>query len=395
MYALTKTQLLRDLHRAYLDARRHKRKRAYLKEFERNLERNLCDLCDALWTRTYTPKPAVCFPISDPTKREIIAAQFVDCIVNHLYFNYTHELYERTFIHDSYSSIKGRGTHRGVSRAEHHMRSASQNYTRPCYVLQKDIRGFFIHINRRLVLRFAMESLAKMSSHRVKGKGSPVWEDVIDMEFVKYLTESICLHDPVKDCIVLGSGRQWEGLAASKSMRCGPHATHGLALGNLNSQLLCNVLMNVFDQYVKRTLKCKHYGRSTDDFYIIDTSPKRLRRINRRVTAFLRNVLDLETNEGKTRLRDVRRGFKYLGAFIKPYRTYISAQTLRRLRVKLQERIRSGLSEERLRSSLNSFLGLLRHYRTFHIRLRLVVPLLQQGTLHGTFNDDYTVYCPG
>ena len=316
MYALTKTQLLRDLHRAYLDARRHKRKRAYLKEFDRNLEKNLCGLCDALWNRTYVPQPAICFPISDPTKREVIAAQFADCIVNHLYHNYTHDIYERTFTHDSYSSIKGRGTHYGIRRAEHHMRSASKNHTRECHVLQKDIRGFFIHINRRLVLRFALQTLRKMRSHRVKGKGGPLWEDVVDFSFVEYLTGSICLHDPVKDCVVLGSAKDWEGLSPSKSMRSGPHATHGLALGNLNSQLLCNVLMNVLDQYVKRVLKCRHYGRSTDDFYIMERSRARLRRVNRKVTAFLRDVLDLETNEGKTRLGSVRRGFKYLGAFL-------------------------------------------------------------------------------
>ena len=40
----------------------------------------------------------------------MFAAEFRDRIVHHLYYNYTHELYERTFIHDTYSCIKGRGT---------------------------------------------------------------------------------------------------------------------------------------------------------------------------------------------------------------------------------------------------------------------------------------------
>ena len=47
---------------------------------------------------------------------------FRDRVVHHLYFNYTHELFERTFIQDSYSCIKGRGTHYGIERLRMHMR---------------------------------------------------------------------------------------------------------------------------------------------------------------------------------------------------------------------------------------------------------------------------------
>lgn len=139
---MTRDELLNDLRQAYLDARRRKRNKPYQQRFEANLESNLESLCDALWNRTYKPLPSDCFIVTDPKRREVFAAHFRDRIVHHLYFNYTHELFERTFIQDSYSCIKGRGTHFGIHRLRQHILQESRNYTRNCYVLKMDIRGY-------------------------------------------------------------------------------------------------------------------------------------------------------------------------------------------------------------------------------------------------------------
>ena len=45
----------------------------------------------------------------------------------------------------------------------------------------------------------------------------------------------------------------------------------GLPLGNLTSQLLVNIYMNEFDQYVKHALKAKCYIRYADDFTILSS----------------------------------------------------------------------------------------------------------------------------
>lgn len=393
MYALTKEQLLRDLHKAFLCARRHKAFKPYVKVFERYLERNLIELRDALWNKTYKPLPAMCFPISDPTKREIIAAQFRDCVVNHLYFNYVHEMYERTMIYDTFSCIKGRGTSLGIKRAVHHLKGVTINFTEDGFILQKDIKGFFIHINRRLTRRIACQSLDKMATHIVHKGESLVWGEIVDIPFVKYMTNVICLHDPTKDCVVIGSDKEWKGVPDSKCMRKAKPG-YGFALGNLNSQILAGVLLNILDQFVKRVLKCKHYLRSTDDMLFMEKTLKRIRKINRKITDFLRDVLELETNEGKTRIRDCRLGFKFLGVFIKPYRLFTCVQTMRRIRAKLHSVIFSGKSPEKIACSVNSFLGMMKHYNTFRMRIKLVLPYIINGKLIGSFNQDYTVFKP-
>ena len=42
----------------------------------------------------------------------------------------------------------------------------------------------------------------------------------------------------------------------------------GLPIGNLNSQFFANVYLNSLDQFVKHTLKCRHYLRYCDGFIL-------------------------------------------------------------------------------------------------------------------------------
>lgn len=197
---MTRDELLNDLRQAYLDARRRKRNKPYQQRFEANLESNLESLCDALWNRTYKPLPSDCFIVTDPKRREVFAAHFRDRIVHHLYFNYTHELFERTFIQDSYSCIKGRGTHFGINRLRQHILQESRNYTRNCYVLKMDIRGYFMSINRNILLEICLKSLERMSKHLVSQYRKEVWNDRMDMDFVRYLTEKIVMLEPTDGC---------------------------------------------------------------------------------------------------------------------------------------------------------------------------------------------------
>lgn len=193
-YRLTRDALMLDLYAAFICAKRHKAKKPYVLHFERNLKENIESLCDDLWTRRYKPEPSTCFVIQRPKKREVFAAQFRDRIVHHLYYNYTHELFERTFIQDTYSCISGRGTHYGIERMEQHIRQESHNWQRPCYALKIDIRGYFMHINRRRLLDIATASLLKMADNQANG--GMKWRDVIDMDFILWLTNEIVLLDP-------------------------------------------------------------------------------------------------------------------------------------------------------------------------------------------------------
>lgn len=362
-YTLTYSQLRTDLMQAYLDARRHKRNRRYQLNFESDLDSNIDALTDELFSRTYKPLPSDCFIITDPKKREVFAAAFRDRIVHHLYYNYVHKMFERTFIHDSYSCIKGRGTHYGINRLEGHIRKESQNYSQPCYVLKMDVRGYFMHINRNRLLELCLKSLKRMSMHRAGKYRNVLWCQMVDMDFVYYLTREIVMLDCTDGCRLKGSPSDWYGLPDSKSLFHSPDGC-GLPIGNLTSQLFSNVYLNELDQFMKRTLHCRHYGRYVDDFYVVSCDREWLHSLIPQVRIFLQTRLGLALHGGKVCVDNVSYGTTFLGAFLKPYRKYVSNATLRRMRRKLQIRIADATPDNNgtLHNALVSCNGVMSHY---------------------------------
>lgn len=376
-YKLTRAQLLYDIYVAFEDAARGKHKMSYVKKFEEHLAENLNELCDELLGRTYQALPSKCFIVNYPKKREVFAAMFRDRIVHHLYFNYTHHLYERTFIADSYSCIKGRGTHYGIERLQQHIRQASLNWQEECYAMSLDVRGYFMHIDRKRLLKIASDSLRKMSSHRVGLTDevpipsgvilteNTMWAEIRDFDFLLWLTEQIVMLDPMENCIIVGEPSDWDGLDPAKCMR---FVEKGLALpiGNLTSQLFSNVYFNIFDQYVKRDLLCRHYGRYVDDSVMIDPDRKWLLAQVLKVREFLWDELGLELHCGKIHVREVHKGVEFLGAFVKPYREYISNKTLGRMQKKLQQV--DLRNREAAMRTVNSYLGIMSHTASYNLR---------------------------
>lgn len=376
-YTLTREALLMDLYVAFLCAKRHKGNQPYVIRFEKHLMENLTELRDALWDRTYKPAPSSCFIIERPKKREVFAAQFRDRVVHHLYYNYTHEIYERTFIADSYSCVPERGTHYGINRLAAHIRKASHNYTKKCYVMKLDIRGYFMHIDRQRLLEIATATLQKMAQKT----------DGIDIDFLLWLTREIILLDPNENCHIVGSEDDWTGLDPAKSMRF-VNSGKGMPIGNLTSQLFSNVYLNVFDQFMKRELHCKHYGRYVDDAYVVSTDKAWLLSLVPDVQRFLSERLELSLHMGKLIVTDIKYGVEFLGAFVKPYRTYASNDCLRRMERNIRNM--STKDNDAVYRSVNSFLGVLSHHKTYRIRRRLF--LRGKFLKISTFNRDMTLF---
>lgn len=86
------------------------------------------------------------------------------------------------------------------------------------------------------------------------------------MELIDFLLRQIIFRNPQWDCRIRGSAEDWEGLPHTKSLFNSPEGV-GLPIGDLTSQLFSNIYLGELDRYVKRVLRCKHYGRYVDDFY--------------------------------------------------------------------------------------------------------------------------------
>ena len=113
--------------------------------------------------------------------------------------------------------------------------------------MKMDLREYFMNINRSRLLEICRSALFRMRYHRVGSGCREVWDDVLDFDFVDYLTETIVLLDPVEGCHRTGWPDEWAELPDSKSLFCSPEGC-GLPIGNLTSQLFSNVYLNALDQ---------------------------------------------------------------------------------------------------------------------------------------------------
>lgn len=364
---LDKEKLLIDLFQAYYDTRQHKRNTSSAVAFEMNYESEILALQNDLVDWTYVISPSICFIIKDPVQREVFAADFRDRIIHHLIYNYVYELFDRHFIYDSYSCRLEKWTHFWIKRVERFLRSCTQNYSCDAYILKLDIKWFFMHIDKHILFekieKFLSEKRQKMT---------------FDCDFLIKLIHQVIFHDSTKNCIIKWQGprrgktsdRDW--LPDDKSLF---HSWKNiwLAIWNLTSQLFANIYLDSFDKYIKYELWFHYYGRYVDDFIIIDIDKQKLLSSVSKIRDFLTDKLRLVLHPKKIYFQHYSKWVQFLGAYIKPYRTYVRKRTIGNFYKKMQEVNKSEIFDKELMQSIvNSYLWILAHYKTYKIRKKVV-----------------------
>jgi RNA-directed DNA polymerase len=352
---------LEELFDAYFTCRKNKRRTANAAAFEVNYEENLVGLWREINDGTYLPGRSLAFIVNKPVKREIFAADFRDRIVHHLIVNKINHLFEREFIHDSYACRVGRGTHFGINRIDRFIRRETANYAREAWILKLDIKGFFMSIDRGLLFT----RLEAFLRERYTGA---------DREIVIDLCRKVIFADPARNCFVRGSWRDWDGLPPDKSLFWARPGC-GLPIGNLTSQVFANFYLNSLDHFIKHTLGMRSYGRYVDDFVIVHQDRNFLAALIPLISEFLSRELHLTLHPRKIHLQPAYRGVQYLGTVIKPGRTIIANRTkgnfaaaLDRYNRLADARKPSSTDCAHFQSSINSYLGILRHYATGRLR---------------------------
>ena len=355
--------LLIDLFNAYYSARSNKRNTHNALKFELYYEHNLIELCDEIINCRYEPRPSICFIVNKPVKREVFAADFRDRIIHHLIFNYISPVFEKRFINDSYSCRKGKGTHYGIQRVNHFIRSCSDNYHNDCYILKMDIQGYFMSIDRSLLYETVSRVIIK-NSGKING----------DIETILYTIRKTIFNDPVNGCIIKSKMSEWKGLPPSKSLFYAGK-NQGLPIGNLTSQLFANIYLDKFDHFMKQQLNLKYYGRYVDDIVVVHADQYYLKTVIPAVREYLITKLMLKLHPRKIYLQHYTKGVVFLGAAIKPYRIYIASRTKGNFYSAIQKqneiaRHHKPTKEERgiFLTSMNSYLGIMKHYKTYKLR---------------------------
>jgi len=311
-----------NLLAAWKEFVRGKWKKKDVQEFQYKLMDNILTLHRDLTAGTYKHSGYDHFKISDPKPRDIHKATVRDRLLHHALYRKLYPFFDHTFIADSYSCRRRKGTHRAMNRFRSFAYKVSRNHTRTVWVLKCDIRKFFASIDQKILLYI-------IARHILDKRVAALIAEVVGSFHAPYLSYPVGYYK---------------------------YASKGLPLGNLTSQLLVNIYMNEFDTFVKHTLKAKYYIRYADDFVILSHDKQLLRQVGRYIALFLWERLHLELHPDKVSIKTYASGIDFLG--------WIHFSDHRVLRTNTKRRMLAKTEGNDSLASLESYLGLLGHGNT-------------------------------
>jgi len=243
-----------NLLEAWKEFIRGKRNKSDVQEFSLKLMDNLFVLHEDLNSGNYKHGGYQSFNISDPKPRNIHKASVRDRLLHHAIYRVLYPFFDKTFIADSFSCRIKKGTHKALNRFREFTRKVSRNDTKTCWILKCDIKKFFASIDQKILLDI-------LNSY------------IPDKQITRLFKEII------------------ESFSTKPGI--------GLPLGNLTSQLLVNIYMNEFDQFIKHKMKVKYYIRYADDFVVLSDQKSRIENLISLFANFLGKKLKLHLHSDK------------------------------------------------------------------------------------------------
>src|SRR3989339_939711 len=310
---------LENLLESWQEFVRGKRTRKDVQEFERDLMTNIIALHRELAVKKYSHSAYQHFKIADPKPRDIHKASVRDRLLHHALHRQLSPFFAKTFISDSNSCQDGKGTHRALRRFRKFIGAVSENNIRTVWVFKCDIRKFFANIDHAILLDIVAKYIPD--------------QDILDL--VSVIVRSF--HSSNADI--------------------------GLPLGNLTAQLLVNVYMNEFDQFVKHRLKAKYYLRYADDFVIMSRDKIWLETILPRINTFLSEHLKLQIHPDKIFIKTLSSGVDFLG--------WVHFPDHRVLRTSTKRRMIKRIATNPTNQTAQSYLGMLKHGSSYKVREKI------------------------
>ena len=311
--------------------------------FDKDKTYNINMLISELKNKTYKMSEYTEFYVYEPKQRKIYAPCFRDKLVQMMINNIVKEMFNKSFIFDSYACIDSKGTHKSAERIQNFIKRASFEYGKGAFIIKIDIKKFFYSIDREVLKTF----LPKM----------------IKCDLTLSLINLIIDSSPNE---------------------------LGLPLGNITSHMLANYYLHQVDVFIKRKLSVKYYVRYMDDMMIIVKDKEKAKGILNFVEKFINEILKLELNKKKTKISPVEQGVNMVG--YKIYKTHRllrndSKKKIKRKMKKIPDLIFfNKITKEKSEQMLNSWLGHARNCCSYNFISKLInkhnyIKIDKQGTL--------------
>jgi RNA-directed DNA polymerase len=331
---------LPNIYRAYEKAIKGKKGKFKVLDFEENLHENLLDIHKELLDFSYEVSEYSEFYVNDYKTRKVLAPKLRDSVIQHAIYNYLEEIYDETFIFDSFSCRKGKGTHKGFKR----LRSFLHKHKNQDYFIKLDVSKYFYSIDQY--------KLIEIIEKKIK-----------DRDLMTLLKKIIYSHSEEK-------------IPAHIVNFDFEEQRKGIPIGNLLSQLFANIYLNELDYFVKHNLKIEHYVRYVDDFVIIEKEKRNLGVLRNTLRLFLKEHLFLKLENRKIQINKIQFGVDFVGFVIFKKLLRVRTKNYQRFRKKLNVRLRLYHSKKlnilKLNASFESYLGHLSHSNSEKLKLRII-----------------------
>lgn len=293
---------------AHRNARKGKAHYREVRMIDEDPRRYAMSIRNMLIAHEYRTSPYTVFRRTERGKEREIAVlpYYPDRIVQWAIMQVLEPIWTRTLIHQTYSSIKGRGVHQGLKHVQRALRD--EEGTRYC--LKMDIRKFYPSIDREIMKRTLR--------HKLKDPGL------------------LTLLDEIVDSA--------------------PGET-GVPIGNYLSQFFGNLYLSSMDHWLKEVKRARYYFRYCDDLVILGSDKAELHELRREVETYLNDRLKLEL-KGNWQVFPTRvRGIDFLGYRFFGTHTILRESTAKRMKRRMREISERGLWDEHARSTVASYRG--------------------------------------
>ena len=199
-----------------------------------NLPEEMVKLNHEIGCMEYVPRESVCFDITYPRLREVIAADFADRLVQTKFTKEILLYYEERFFHaNSYSCRVGKGAIRAIYQLQEYIFEETHGYTTDAWIAKIDLRNFFMSIDTDLavdkVTQFILQNLPD----------TPLRDTLLYMCRVVYQSR------PQMNC------RMNSPMSIHMMLEEGKRMYHkdtpiGVAIGNVTNQLMAKFLTTFY-----------------------------------------------------------------------------------------------------------------------------------------------------
>lgn len=331
---------IEDLIQAYKITRSNKRRTRDSVAFELHWERDIAQLCSDIVNHTLAPT-AYTFVTTEPRPREVFACNFAMRVVHHYLDLRIRPIIERKLTTRAFNNRVGYGVDAAINTLLSDIYKVSEGYTRDCWVIMADLRGFFPNADQGTIYK-QLSSIIEKEYHSE------------DKDELHYMLLSSVFSYPTEHCERRSPLYMWKLIKKDKSLFNKPHGIGGV-IGHLFWQIAMNYYLNDYDHYMVDS--GFHYVRFVDDMAWVTTNKESMLAM---FPLFRRMLAELGCEfNSKFYCQHYTKGGKFLSTPYKLDRVYVSKRLVRRCGRKIDyfnKRV-SVRNIDRFLASMNSYFG--------------------------------------